>query len=61
MVCSNVTLQFGSVPLPPKSKKRQEAKIGETPVANEGANEGDHEGDPPNPDAEVSRFCIITS
>ena len=55
MVCSNVSLQFGSIPLIPKSKKRPEAKTGEIQITNEGANEGDHEGDPPNPDAEVSK------
>jgi hypothetical protein len=52
MVCSNVTLQFGSIPVIQKSKKRPDTKIGETHITNEGANEG--EGDPPNPDAEVA-------
>ena len=62
--CTNVTLQFGSIPLTPKSKKRPDAKAGENHgeidgenhVVNESAtaNEGHNEGDPPNPDAEVS-------
>ena len=58
MVCTNVTLQFGSIPLIPKSKKKPEAKTEEIHITNEGANEGDHEGEPPNPDAEVTFLAI---